>query len=106
MSKKQRVFVRGLSSETYDLDHVRQEQLAMERVRDDSIIVDDGSVAHSGTSSKSKVWWRIGPGDDEFLTQTLQVHFVELPPGELQSRPRPPERGGLLHPRRRGLRNP
>ena len=80
MSKKERVFVRGLSSETYSLDHVRQEQLAVERVRDDSVVVDDGTVAHSGTSAKSKVWWRIGPGDDDFLTQTLQVHFVKLPP--------------------------
>jgi quercetin dioxygenase-like cupin family protein len=81
MAKKERVFVRGISSETYDLDHVRQEQLALERVRDDSIVTDDGSVGHSGTSAKSKVWWRIGPGDEEFLTQTLQVHFVKLPGG-------------------------
>jgi hypothetical protein len=32
---------------------------------------DDGDAA--------KVRWRISAGDEDFLTQTLQVHFVELP---------------------------
>jgi mannose-6-phosphate isomerase-like protein (cupin superfamily) len=77
---KGRVFVRGLTSETYGLGHFRKAQLAAERVRDDSIVVDDAKVGHSGDSEKSRTWWRIGPGDEEFLTQTLQVHFVELPP--------------------------
>jgi quercetin dioxygenase-like cupin family protein len=77
---KGRVFVRGMTSETYGLSHFRREQLAAERVRDDSVVVDTGdNAAHSGDSAKSRTWWRIGPGDDPFLTQTLQVHFVELP---------------------------
>lgn len=80
MGKKGRVFVRGLTSETYGLGHFRQAQLAAERVRDDSVVVDDAKVGHSGDSEKSRTWWRVGPGDEEFLTQTLQVHFVELPP--------------------------
>lgn len=80
MAKKGRVFVRGLTSETYGLSRFRQEQLAAPRVRDDSVVVDDASVAHSGDSDQSRTWWRIGPGDEDFLTQTLQVHFVELPP--------------------------
>ena len=80
MAKKERVFVRGLSSATYGLAQFRDVQLAAGRVRDDSVVVDDGNVAHSGDSEQSRTWWRIGPGDDEFLTQTLQVHFVELPP--------------------------
>jgi mannose-6-phosphate isomerase-like protein (cupin superfamily) len=79
MGKKGRVFVRGLTSETYGLGHFRKEQLAAERVRDDSVVVDDAKVGHSGDSEKSRTWWRIGPGDEDFLTQTLQVHFVELP---------------------------
>jgi mannose-6-phosphate isomerase-like protein (cupin superfamily) len=79
MGKKGRVFVRGLTSETYGLGHFRQQQLAVERVRDDSVVVDDAKVGHSGDSEQSRTWWRIGPGDEEFLTQTLQVHFVELP---------------------------
>ena len=33
-----------------------------------------------GDSDESRTWWRVGPGDDPFLTQTLQVHFVQLPP--------------------------
>lgn len=79
MGKKGRVFVRGLTSETYGLGHFRKAQLAVDRVRDDSVVVDDAKVGHSGDSEKSRTWWRIGPGDEEFLTQTLQVHFVELP---------------------------
>src|SRR5918996_3040296 len=79
MGKKGRVFVRGLTSETYGLNHFRREQLAVERVRDDNVVVDNAAVAHSGDSEKSRTWWRIGPGDEDFLTQTLQVHFVELP---------------------------
>ncbi len=81
MAKKARVFVRGLNSETYGLNHFRREQLAAPRVRDDSVVVDTGdSVAHSGDSAKSRTWWRVGPGDEPFLTQTIQIHFVELPP--------------------------
>jgi quercetin dioxygenase-like cupin family protein len=81
MAKQGRVFVRGLTSETYGLGQFRQEQLAAPRVRDDSVVVDTGdSAAHSGDSAQSRTWWRIGPGDDPFLTQTVQVHFVELPP--------------------------
>ena len=80
MAKKGRVFVRGLTSETYGLGNHRHEQLTAPRVRDDSVVVDTGdNAAHSGDSAKSRTWWRIGPGDDPFLTQTLQVHFVELP---------------------------
>jgi quercetin dioxygenase-like cupin family protein len=54
--------------------------LQARRVRDDTVVVDDAKVGHSGDSETSRTWWRIGPGDEEFLTQTLQVHFVELPP--------------------------
>jgi len=81
MAKKGRVFVRGLTSETYGLSHFRQEQLAAPRVRDETVVVDTGDgAAHSGDSDQSRTWWRVGPGDEPFLTQTIQVHFVELPP--------------------------
>ena len=80
MGKKGRVFVRGLTSETYGLGEFRRQQLEVERVRDDAFVVDDAKVAHSGDSEQSRTWWRIGPGDEDFLTQTIQVHFVELPP--------------------------
>ncbi|HET8684762.1 MAG TPA: cupin domain-containing protein, partial [Micromonosporaceae bacterium] len=80
MGTSGRVFVRGLASQAYGLAELRRRQLAVDRVRDDSIVVDDAKVAHSGDSAKSRTWWRIGPGDEDFLTQTIQVHFVELPP--------------------------
>ena len=80
MGKSGRVFLRGLTSETYGLREFRRRQLDAPRVRDDSVVVDDARVGHSGDSEQSRTWWRIGPGDDPFLTQSLQVHFVQLPP--------------------------
>src|ERR1700722_19793896 len=80
MAKRARVFLRGLSSETYGLKEFRAAQLAAPRVRDNSVVVDDAQVGHSGDSDQSRTWWRVGPGDDPFLTQSLQVHFVQLPP--------------------------
>lgn len=80
--EKGRTFVRGMTSETYGLEDFRRVQLDAERVRNDEMVVDDASVAHSGDSKDSSTWWRIGPGDDPFLTQTLQVHFVSMPPGK------------------------
>lgn len=77
-----RVFLRGIVSEKYALDRFRDEQRAVDRVRGDEIVVDDASVGHSGDSKDTKTWWRIGPGDEEFLTQNLQVHFVEIPAGK------------------------
>lgn len=80
MAKKTRTFVRGMNSETYTLNQFRRAQLAAPRVRDNTIVVDTGdSVAHSGDSAKTRTWWRIGPGDEPFLTQTIQVHFNEFP---------------------------
>ena len=80
MAKEGRVFLRGMTSEQYGLKEFRKEQLAAPRVRNDDVVVDDAKVGHSGDSADSRTWWRIGPGDDPFLTQTLQVHFVHLPP--------------------------
>src|SRR5438046_3241049 len=79
---KSRVFLRGMSSEQYGLKEFRQAQLAAPRVRADEFVADDAKVGHSGDSADSRTWWRIGPGDDPFLTQTVQVHFVEIPPGK------------------------
>jgi quercetin dioxygenase-like cupin family protein len=82
MGKKGRVFLRGMSSEQYGLKEFRQAQLAAPRVRNDEVVVDDAKVGHSGDSADSRTWWRIGPGDDPFLTQNVQVHFVEIPAGK------------------------
>lgn len=77
-----RVFLRGIVSEKYALDRIREEQRAADRVRGDEVVVDDASVGHSGDSKDTRTWWRIGPGDEPFLTQNLQVHFVEIPAGK------------------------
>ena len=81
MGKDGRVFVRGMTSQTYGLSGFRDLQLQLDRVRSDTVVTDDATVGHSGDSEESRTWWKIGPGDDDFLTQTLQVHFVELFPG-------------------------
>jgi quercetin dioxygenase-like cupin family protein len=83
MGEDQRTFLRGFGSETYGLKDFRAKQRAVDRVRRAGTVVDDGSVGHSGDSDegKSRTWWMVGPGDEPFLSQTLQVHFVELKPG-------------------------
>jgi quercetin dioxygenase-like cupin family protein len=80
VAEKGRVFLRGITSEQYGLKEFRNAQLAAPRVRSDEVVTDDASVGHSGDSDQSRTWWRVGPGDDPFLTQSLQVHFVQLPP--------------------------
>jgi quercetin dioxygenase-like cupin family protein len=77
-----RVFLRGMSSAQYGLKEFKKAQLEAPRVRNDDVVVDDAKVGHSGDSKDSRTWWRIGPGDEPFLTQNLQVHFVEIPAGK------------------------
>jgi quercetin dioxygenase-like cupin family protein len=82
MGKEGRVFLRGMSSQQYGLKEFRRAQLEAPRVRNDEVVVDDASVGHSGDSQDSRTWWRVGPGDEPFLTQNIQVHFVEIPAGK------------------------
>ncbi len=78
-----RVFLRGITSEGYGLSDLRRRQRSAPRVRRAGTVTDDASVGHSGDSDEglSRTWWILGPGDEPFLTQSLQVHFVELRPG-------------------------
>jgi quercetin dioxygenase-like cupin family protein len=78
-----RVFLRGISSAQYGLSEFRRRQRSAPRVRRAGTVTDDATVGHSGDSDEglSRTWWVLGPGDEPFLTQTLQVHFVELTPG-------------------------
>src|SRR3990170_5253079 len=76
-----RVFLQGITSEHYGLGEFRRRQREAPRVRPAGTVMDDASVAHSGNSEQSRTWWILGPGDDPFLTQTVQMHFVELFPG-------------------------
>src|SRR5207249_9933821 len=83
VGEDQRTFLRGFGSETYGLGKFREQQRGLDRVRKAGTVTDDASVGHSGDSDegKSRTWWMVGPGDESFLSQTLQVHFVELSPG-------------------------
>lgn len=83
MGEDQRTFLRGMGSETYGLGRFREQQRSVPRVRRAGTVTDDAHIGHSGDSDEgqSRTWWVLGPGDEPFLTQTLQVHFVELKPG-------------------------
>src|SRR5688500_6466311 len=82
MGKKGRVFVRGITSDHFDLMEWRAAQLAAPRVRGDEIVVDDASVAHSGNARESRTSWRVGPGADPSLSRTVHARCVELEPGK------------------------
>jgi len=72
-----RTFVRGLTSQSYGLGHHREQQLGAPRVRRSA---DDKSIlGQAGYTEGQEALWRLGPGDDPFLTQTLQVHLVDVP---------------------------
>jgi len=78
----ERVFLRGLGSEKYNLREAREQRLAAPRIRPaapDSW--DDPTIGHEGFSPTSRVRWVFGPGDEPFLTQSVQAHFVEILPG-------------------------
>ena len=75
-----RVFLRGMTSATYTLKEFREQQLKAPRVRGDDVVVTDMSVGYGDIGKDTHNYWRVAPGDEPFLTQTLQVHFVELPP--------------------------
>lgn len=78
-----RVFLRGLEGEKYGLREARERRLAAPRVRPalDGEWLGEGSVGHEGASPTSRVKWVFSPGDEPFLTQTIQAHFVEIDPG-------------------------
>lgn len=75
-----RVFLRGMTSATYTLKEFREQQLKAPRVRGEDVVVTDMSVGYGDIGKDTHNYWRVAPGDDPFWTQTLQVHFVELPP--------------------------
>lgn len=78
-----RVFLRGIEAEKYELRAQRQQRLQASHVvhPQDRSWRDEKAVGHEDSSRASKAKWLIGPGDETFLTQTLQCHFVRLDPG-------------------------
>ncbi len=79
----ERIFLRGISAETYGLGELRRRQREAPRVRHPGagMVVRHESAGYDGLSTDSSAEWLVGPGDDPFLTQSLQVHTVELAPG-------------------------
>ena len=77
-----RVFLRGLTSETYGLAEQRRRQHEAPRVKREGFRIGHGhaSVGYDGVG-ESSAEWLVGPGDDPFWTQSLQVHTVDLAPG-------------------------
>lgn len=73
-----RTYLRAVTSESYGLADYRKQQRAADRVRKAGTETVSG---HSGGSEFDKARWVLGPADDPFLTQTLEVHFVEIAPG-------------------------
>jgi len=78
-----RVFLRGIEGERYDLGGERQERLDAPRVIREAERGwrDEKAVGHEDSSPQSRAKWMLGPGDDRFLTQTVQVHFVRIEAG-------------------------
>lgn len=99
-----RVFLRGIISKGYGLREFRQQQRIAPRVRQTGTGIGGASVVPPGDaarwhtwrglakwvlrkvtaasdSSQARAWGVLSPGDKPFLTQTLQVQFIELAPG-------------------------
>lgn len=78
----QRVFLKGIEGEKYELRAQRQERLQAPHVvhQSDRRWRDEKAVGHEDSSPASKAMWLVGPGDEPFLTQTVQSHFVRIDP--------------------------
>lgn len=77
-----RVFLREVSADGYSLAEERERRLARPRSRRATTAETGLQLPLSPDDSASKAWWVLSPADDEFLTQSLEVHFRELPPGQ------------------------
>ncbi len=76
-----RVFLRGVESAQYGLREQREQRLAAPRViRAGSRAFKRSAEGHS-ERGRSETCWLLAPGDEPFLTQSLQAHFVRLDPG-------------------------
>lgn len=78
-----RVFLRGLAGDRYNLSEQRQDRLEAPHVvrESDRHWLDENAAGHEDASRQSRAKWMVGPGDDPFLTQTVQCHFVAIDPG-------------------------
>ena len=81
MSEEGRVFLRGMTSERYGLDEIRRRQRTAPRVIHRGFVLDEHTKGYTAETETSRAEWLLGPGDEPFLAQSLQVHTVELAPG-------------------------
>ena len=81
MSDGERIFVRGLSSQSYGLGEHRRRQRAAPRVVHGGWKLTGATAGYGDHGAGAETEWLLGPGDEPFRTQTLQVHTVELAPG-------------------------
>jgi quercetin dioxygenase-like cupin family protein len=83
MAGSKRTFLRGMSSEQYGLAEHRRRILETPRVRRKADQLDAtaaGQTSDAGAKTASHAHWALDPSVDPFLTQSIQVHFLELPP--------------------------
>jgi quercetin dioxygenase-like cupin family protein len=78
-----RVFVRGLEGERYNLRSQRRERLLVPHVvhERDRDWRNENTHGYEDASPMSRSKWLMAPGDDPFLTQSIQSHFIEIDPG-------------------------
>ena len=80
----ERVFLRGLTGESYGLAEYLRRQRAAPRVKKKGtglVLRHDGAPGYSIMGADATAEWLVGPGDEPFITQSLQVHTVDLAPG-------------------------
>lgn len=79
----ERVFLRGVQGAKYNLKAARQARLDAPRVvsEPERTWRDEHAVGHEDSSPSSRAKWMIGPGDEPFLSQSIQSHFVQIDPG-------------------------
>ena len=81
MASGERVFIRGVGSAQYGLGEFRRQQRSASRVVRGGWKLSGTVAGYGDHGTESEGVWLLGPGDEPFLTQTLQVHTVELAPG-------------------------
>lgn len=79
---KGRVFLRGIVSDEYALEEHNRHRLDAPRRRDGSPEQVGAPADTPRHSQFSHVKWRLAPGDEPFLTQNIQMHFVRVRPGK------------------------
>lgn len=76
-----RIYLRELTSGDYGLEEFRKEQLTYDRLRADDLDTHGEPFKEPAGPVETMAPWRVGPGDQQLLTQSIQLHFRNLAPG-------------------------